>query len=86
MLGLGIAALSLVKLAEAIDASGHGQIVRTHCRAFVERLRLGVAALIAVKFCQVENRFGNFLVIGTERLLLDRECTLEQGLSFELFD
>ena len=47
-------------------------------RALVQRLGLGVAALRAVEFGEVVERGAHRWVLGTQRLLADRERALEE--------
>ena len=82
-LGLGVAALGLVKQGEVVErrlpvmvCSGPSAFSRMARLRLYKRLGLGVAALLLVQPGQVVERRGDSRVLGPQRLLTDARLRL----------
>jgi hypothetical protein len=73
------------------NGDGRNGVLRRDCllsdrqRLFVERLGVGVATLVGVDQSQVVEGCRKIWMVGTERLLADRQDTLRQRHSFSEF-
>ena len=59
---------------------GTERLLADRQRSLVERLGLGVAALVSVQLSQVVQRLRDIGMVGTERLLADRQRALVERL------